>query len=72
MKTAEAIKEETKAEEAVVAEEPAKVESIYESADYKAIRKNLKWFADPFEVPEDIAYNWSLAGEKSDEEYKAW
>ena len=45
---------------------------MFESADYKAIRQNLKWFADPFEVPEDIAYNWTLTGEKSDEEYKAW
>lgn len=38
----------------------------------ESVRKNFKWFADPFDIPEDIYYEWNIVSKKSEKEYKAW
>ena len=37
------------------------------SEEIKATRENLHWFADPFETPDDIDFDWKLTSEKSKE-----
>ena len=38
----------------------------------ESVRKNFKWFADPFDIPEDIYYEWNIVSKKSEQEYKVW
>lgn len=37
-----------------------------------AMRKQLNWNYDPFEVPDEILKAWRTAGKRSQEEYKSW
>lgn len=40
--------------------------------EIKAMRENLGWTAEPFEVPDEILQAWRTAGRRSEDAYKQW
>lgn len=40
--------------------------------EIEGTRKNFKWDAEAFVIPDDIQKRWTATGNNSNDEYKAW